>query len=114
MPTSDQLIADNVGGNVCECAEGSRDVLHWRQILSAIKYSVNSVDCKKMISDKFLSEFKKAKSYLANKTAAAHGSYYHGQIPNCLDSIHHHACGSSSGNYPAVISSEGYRKAARA
>ena len=67
-----------------------------------------------MISEKFQSEYKKAKSYLANKSCSGGmEAFYHGQVPNCLDpSITMHAA-PGSGNYPAVISVKITRKSVR-
>ncbi len=113
MPTSDQLIADNVGEMFVNAASVA-EMYYTGYDESAIKIFCDSADCKKMISDKFLSEYKQTKSYLANKSCSGGmEAWYHGQIPNCLDpSIIMHAA-PGSGNYPAVISVKITRKAAR-
>ena len=113
MPTSDQLIADNVGEMFVNAAAVA-EMYYTGYDESAIKIFCDSADCKKVISDKFLSEYKVAKSFIANKSCSGGmEAYYHGQIPNCLDpSIIMHAA-PGSGNYPAVISVKITRKAAR-
>jgi hypothetical protein len=113
MQTSEELIADNIGEMFVNAAEVA-EMYYTGTDTSVIKEFCDSADCKKVISDKFLSEYKKAKSYLANKSCSGGmEAWYHGQIPNCLDpSIIMHAA-PGSGNYPAVIAVKITRKAAR-
>ncbi len=111
MPSSEKLIADNIGEMFVNAAEAA-EKYYTGMDESAIKIFCDTADCKKIISDKFLSEYKKAKSYLANKSCSGGmEAWYHGQVPNCLDpSIVMHAA-PGSGNYPAVITVRVTRKA---
>jgi hypothetical protein len=112
IPTSDQLIADNVGEMFVNAA-GVAEMYFTGYDKSAVKIFCDQVDCQKVVSDKFLSEYKQAKSFVANKSCSGGmEAYYHGQTPNCLDpSIIMHAA-PGSGNYPAVIAVKITRKAA--
>jgi hypothetical protein len=113
MPTSDQLIADNVGEMFVNAAAVA-EMYYTGYDESAIKMFCDQADCKKVISDAFLNEYKHAKSLIANKSCSGGMEvYYHGQTPNCLDpSIIMHAA-PGSGNYPAVIAVKITRKAVR-